>query len=731
MFAKLGARVNVQQSFAPAVHYLKRPVRLFRTYDRVNLRPDIIAGLTVAVILLPQSIAFTLVAELPPQMGLYAAILGAIVGALWGSSNQMHTGPANAISLLIASSLTAVVAPGTPQFAIAAGLMAVMVGVFQLGMGLVRLGMLVNFVSHSVIVGFASGAGVLIAIKQFQPLLGLPSAGSGTIATVVNVVGNFSALHGPTAAIGTGTMLLIVILRRLKVRLPIPLLVMVIASLAVYLLGLDEQNVAVIGQLPAKLPPLADLPFFNLELISRLSAGALAVGAIGLVETAAITRSVATQTGQRLDSNQEFVGQGMANIFMGLFSGYSGAGSFSRTAVNFKAGAQTPMAAIFSGIFMVIAMFTLAPLAAYLPISALSGVLIVTGYGMIDQKEIARIWRSHAGDAAIMVSTLVGTLFLDIEFAVLLGIILSLALYIVRTSAPRIQAVLPDEKFNHFVYRPDKEPCPQMAIIEIYGDLYFGAVNYVEEFITTYADAHSEQRFLLLRLDHVNTCDFSGIHMLEGLVRTYRERGGDVYLVGTNYRVQQMIFSSDFDAFLGVGHLLDEDEAIGYLFNQHLDPAVCIYECPLRAFRECQNLPKRIDLADIPLIVETETDHIMMVEAMQLWSWLHPASKNGSAGDENGLTAVAAPMPYVVDVREPREYSQGHIAEAELVPLPEILSDKVKLPPDKQIVLVCRSGRRSRRAAAALQRIGCMNVQILQGGMLAWSAAGLLEAMDF
>jgi SulP family sulfate permease len=709
----------VQQSIAPAVHYLQRPIQFFRTYDRANLRPDLIAGLTVAVILLPQSIAFTLVAELPPQMGLYAAIIGAVIGALWGSSDQMHTGPANAISLLIASSLTAVVAPGTPLYAIAAGMMAVMVGIFQLGMGLVRLGMLVNFVSHSVIVGFASGAGMLIALKQLQPLLGLESAGSGTIATLSNVMGEFANSHGPTAALGVGTMLLILILHRINPRLPIPLVVMILASLFVYLLRLDEQNVAVIGQLPATLPPLADLPLFNLELISKLSAGALAVGAIGLVETTAITRSVAAQTGQRLDSNQEFVGQGMANVLMGLFSGYAGAGSFSRTAVNYKAGARTPMASIFSGVFMLIAMFTLAPLAAYLPISALSGVLIITAYGMIDRAEISRIWRSHPGDAAIMVITLVGTLFLAIEFAVLMGIIFSLALFIWRTSTPRIQAVLPDEKFSHFVYRPDKDPCPQLAIIEVYGDLYFGAVNYVEEFITNYAEAHPDQRYLLLRLDHVNTCDFSGIHMLESLVRSYREQGGDVFMVGTNKRVQQMMLSSQFEEFLGAVHILDEDEAIGKIFHQELDPAVCIYECPTRAFRECQNLPKRIDLADIPLTSEIEADHILTVDARQLWQWLHPGP------DGNGS------RPYVVDVREPREYKQGHIAEAMLVPLPKILAAEVKLPADKQIVLVCRSGRRSRRAASALQHIGCMNVQILQGGMLAWSSEGLLEAVEF
>ncbi len=719
MFAELGARVNVQQSIAPAVDYLQKPIHLFRTYKRANLRPDIVAGLTVAVILLPQAIAFALIAELPPQMGLYAAIMGAIVGGLWGSSNQIHTGPTNAISLLVFSSLSAVVAVGTQSFAVAAGVLAVMVGVFQLSMGLLRLGMLVNFVSHSVIVGFATGAGVLIAIKQVSPLLGLSFPSHNVAETISGLITYLPDAHSETAVIGLGTMLFILSLRQINKRLPAALITMVLASLVVFLLGLDEAGVTVIGQLPSGLPPLSRLPLFDLELISRLSTGALAVAAIGLVETTAIARSVSAQTGQRLDSNQEFVGQGMANIFMGLFSGYPGAGSFSRTAVNFKAGARTPMAGIISGIFMIIAMFTLAPLAAYLPIASLAGVLIITAYGMIDREEIARIWHSHPGDAAIMVTTLVGTLFLEIEFAVLLGIILSLGFFIWRTSTPRIQAVLPDDNFSHFIYRPDKEPCPQLAIIEVYGDLYFGAVNNVEEFITNYADAHPEQRFLLLRLDHVNTCDFSGIHMLESVVRSYREQGGDVFMVGTNRRVQQMMLSSQFALFLGEDHILGEDEAIGKIFHQELDPAVCIYECPVRAFRECQNLPKRIDLVDIPLTSETETDHILTIDARELWQRLHYAS--GMNGRK----------PYVVDVREPREYRQGHIAEAELVPLPKILAAEVKLPADRQIVLVCRSGRRSRRAAAALQHIGCMNVQILQGGMLAWGSEGLLEAVEF
>ena len=263
MIAKLGTHINIQQSVRPAVQYLQKPIHLFRTYDRDNFRPDLIAGLTVAVILLPQAIAFALIAELPPQMGVYAAIMGAVVGGLWGSSNQIHTGPTNAISLLVFSSLSAVVAVGTPQFAVAAGLLAVMVGVFQLGMGLLRLGMLVNFVSHSVIVGFASGAGVLIAIKQVTPLLGLSIESHNVTETLTGIVANLPATYVETAVIGLGTMFIIILLRNINPRLPTALISMVIASLVVFLFHLDQSGVVVIGQMPSGLPPLARLPMIN------------------------------------------------------------------------------------------------------------------------------------------------------------------------------------------------------------------------------------------------------------------------------------------------------------------------------------------------------------------------------------------------------------------------------------------------------------------------------------
>jgi len=695
--------------------YFSQPVRLFRSYDQVNLRPDLMAGLTVAVILLPQALAFALVAELPPQMGLYTAIVGAVVGALWGSSNQIHTGPTNAISLLVLSVLLTVATPGTPEFIIAAGMIALMVGIFQLVMGLARLGVLVNFVSHSVVVGFTAGAGVLIAVNQLRHLLGQQFASHGLVDTIREVFINLPDLNWPTAVLGISTMALIVLLRKVNPRLPGPLIGMIVASAAVFLLGLDELGVPTIGQIPSNLPPLAELPLLDLNFISRLSTGALAVGAIGLVETTAIARSISTQTGQRLDSNQEFVGQGLANIAVGAFSGYPCAGSFSRSAVNFKAGARTPVSAVFSSGFVLIAMFAVGSLAAYLPRTALAGVLIITAYGMVDRAEIARIWQGTRGDALIMLATFLGTLFLHIEFAVLLGILLSFAHYIMKTSVPQVFPVLPNVTYKHFSQQqPGDDPCPQLGIIKISGDLYFGAVNHVEEAINQHLLDNPDQRFLLLRMQGVNHCDFSGIHMLEAVRRLCQERGGDLFFMKVQRPVEAFMKSTAFYEKSGPDHFLVEDEAISHLFHKVLDPAICIYECPARVFEECQNLPKRTYSVDVPLCADISPDQISAISPTELWAKL----RNGEA------------PPKVIDVREPREFMQGHVPQAELIPLSSVLSDTPGLAADDDIILVCRSGRRSIRAAYVLQQKGFENVRILQGGILAWEAATLLEATE-
>jgi len=694
-------------------NYFLQPVELVRSYQRASLRFDLIAGLTVAVILLPQAIAYAMIAELPPQTGLYAAIVAAIVGALWGSSNHLHTGPTNATSLLVLTTLITIADPGSLEYIMLAGLAAIMVGLIRVVMGLAQLGVLVNFVSHSVIVGFSAGAGVLIAVQQVRHLLGLSFTAHSLGETVSGIATHLADLHLITTVLALGTILLILVLRFVNPKLPGTLIAMAISALGVGLLGLDDRGVAVIGQFPRSLPPLSDLSLLNLQSIIQLAPGAVAITAIGLVEAMSIARSISSQSGQRLDSNQEFIGQGLANIAAGLLSGYPVSGSLTRTAVNFDAGARTRLASVFSGVFVLIGMLALAPFAAYVPRAALSGVLILTAYSMIDRTEIVRILRGARADGIIMIVTFLATLLLHLEFAVLIGILLSFAVYIMRTSVPRVTSVLPDRSFRHFDPQGEKAPCPQLGLLEISGDLYFGAVSHVEKTVRKHLARYPSQRFLLLRMHSVTHCDFSGIHSLETILYMVRDRGGDLFLVRVRQPVLDLMKSTGFWSSLGQDHFLDEDQAISHLFYKVLDPAVCIYECETRAFKECQNLPKQTYPLGLPIYTDIPAGLVTGISPQELWDQLHTADP-----------------PLVIDVREPREFERGHIPRARLSPLPKLLGKVIELDREQWTILVCRSGRRSARAFSSLQNQGFENLAVLEGGMIAWEAAKLLEAYE-
>jgi SulP family sulfate permease len=362
--------------------------------------------------------------------------------------------------------------------------------------------------------------------------------------------------------------------------------------------------------------------------------------------------------------------------------------------------------------FVLIASLLLAPVVSHLPRAVVAAELVLAAYGMIDQRRMARIWRGARGDAAIMIVTFLATLLLPLQFAVLIGILMSLGYYIMQTSTPQVQTVLPDRQYRHWLHQPERAGCPQLAVVDLLGDLYFGAVGHVEEELRHLMAENPQQRFLLLRMHSVQRCDISGINALESILRTYRARGGDLFMVRVREPVLQLMKTTGFYEQLGADRFLAEDAAIGYLFHKVLDPAVCIYECEVRAFRECINLPKRSIDQVIPL-QPTTTGNWPQLAARELWRQIH-----------------AARPPLVIDVREPREFRQGHIPGAQLIPLGNLFSSPPDLPRDQPIVLACRSGRRSARAADLLKSQGYSNLRILEGGMLAWQSANLLEAVE-
>lgn len=697
---------------APAL--LTQPFRLLRGYGPAGLRADLVAGTTVGLVLLPQALAFSLLAGLPPVMGLYSAIVAAIVGALWGSSHHLHSGPTNTAAILTLSVLLPIAPPGSPAFIAAAGLIAVLAGLIRVIMGLARLGLLVNFVSDSVAVGFTAGAGLLIMSNQLGPLLRLelpPTA--GLIETLREVALRLGEVHLPSLILGAAAAALIFFFPRLSRKVPAVLVGVSICGLAAYFLGLEGQGVKVLGALPQSLPPLASLPLLDLALIGQLANGALALAIIGLVEAVAISRAVASHSRQRLDSNQEFIGQGLANIAAGFFSGYPCSGSFNRSALSFQAGARSSMGNVFSGLFVLAAIFLLGPLMAHLARPVLAGALAVTAYSMVDRQRMAQIWRGSKGEAAIMAVTLLATLLLPLQFAVLIGVLMSLGYYLLRTSAPQVVSVLPEAEYRHWSHQPSKPNCPQLGVIDLLGDLYFGAANHVEESLYDELACNPRWRFLLLRMHAVQHADLSGIRALETVHRQLRERGGDMYLVRVRDEVLSRMRATGFYDQVGASNFLDEDGAIEHIFYHVLDPAICIYECEVRAFRECQNLPKRSLNLPLSLNLASAGQPVPSIRPQVLWASLRTPEP-----------------PLVIDVREPREFKQGHIPGALLLPLSEIIEGNGLPPDNRPIVLACRSGRRSTRAAALLAQRGYSDLTVLEGGMLAWQAGNLLEAID-
>lgn len=695
--------------------FLLHPVGVLRNYTLANLRPDMVAGLTVAVVLLPQAIAYAMIAELPPEVGLYAAIVGAIVGALWGSSLHLHTGPTNASSLLVLASLVTVAQPGTPEFIAAAGYLAVFVGIIKLVMGLARMGVLVNFVADSVVVGFTAGAGILISLNQLKHFLRIELPASPEIFhTVKALVSNLHQFHHPTFFLGLGTVILVGLLKKFFSRLPAALIGMIVASLVVWGMKLDTLGVQVLGAIPRSLPPLTSLPLLSPVLFWKLAAGALAVSAIGLVEAMSSARNIAAKSGQHLASNQEFVGQGMASIAAGFFSGFPVSGSFTRSAINYEAGGRSPLANVFSGVFVLAAMMVFAPLAVYLPRTALAAVLLVTAYSMVDRREIVKILHTSRGDSSVMISTMLATVLLPLEFAVLAGMLVSFARYLIKSSTPTVGSVVPDSTFRNFEFADHRPVCPQLGSIQVEGSLYFGAVHHVEEMIHQNQEAHPRQKFLLLRLHMVDHCDVSGIHMLAGVVAGYRRRGGDVFLDGVRPKVIDMINLYGFDEVLGSGNILNDEDTVSHLFHKVLHPGFCVYECRERVFAECQALPKDDHTANLP-----EDPDISEHEIEQITPTALKLIKD-DPDDEL----------FLVDVRELSEYRKWHIPGTVNFPLRNLVDDVPVMTTDQSVVLVSRVGRRSALAAVILQDYGQQRVFNLKGGMLAWEAAGFPLAVE-
>jgi len=395
---------------------------------RANLRLDLMAGLTGALIVLPQGIAYAAIAGMPPAYGLYAAIGPAIIGALFGSSWHLVSGPTAPISIVVLSALAPLAAPGSAQFVQLAITLGFLVGAIQLLLGLLHLGRLTDYISHGVVVGFTSGSALLIAASQIRQFFGLTMPASAMFfVTLSDAFANAASWSMPITVTGAVTLLVAILSKRFFPKMPHLVVGMAAGGIVAALFNtkLGANVVPTVGALPSAIPPLSH-PVFDLGAWAQLSQAAFSITLLALTQAIASARAVALRSGQELNGNQEFIGQGLANLVGSFFSGYPSSGSFTRTGANFEAGAQTPLAAVFAGLLLMALLFLIAPLLAHLPVAAMAGVLFIIAWGLVDVRAIKGLWHEGGLERVVFVVTFVATLVLKLEYAVLIGIAIAL-----------------------------------------------------------------------------------------------------------------------------------------------------------------------------------------------------------------------------------------------------------------------------------------------------------------
>ncbi len=567
-------------------------LRWWPLVNRQTLRADLIAGLTGAVVVLPQGVAFALIAGMPPVYGLYTAMVPPIIAGLFGSSRHLISGPTTAISIVVFATISKYVEPGSPQFISMALTLTFLAGVYQLALGLARLGTLVNFISHSVVVGFTAGAAILIASSQLKHFFGIQiDSGSSFLHTWQDIFSKIDDTNLFVLVVSAFTLVLLIILMWWRPKWPGMLIAMIVSSVLALVIGAEQHHIKVVGELPQHLPPLS-LPDLSLKSIKTLGSGALAIAMLGLVEAVSIARSVAAKSGQRIDGNQEFVGQGLANIFGSFFSSYASSGSFTRSGLNYAAGAVTPMAAIFAAVALAIVVLAVAPLAAHLPIAAMSAVLLVVAYRLIDMHHIKTILTSSKREASVLITTFLATLFVELEFAIYVGVMLSLVIYLMRTSQPKVVSVAPDTRYGDRRMSEDSllARCPQLQIIRIDGSVHFGAVDHVAEVLHGLAERYPRQTHLLIIGNGINFIDIAGAELLAQEAKRRRAIGGGLYLVKVKEDVCNILRRGGFAKIIGDENIFQsKSEAVAAIFAR-LDREVCQH-CDKRIFKECASIP--------------------------------------------------------------------------------------------------------------------------------------------
>lgn len=578
---------------SPALRRLLPFLSWWPLVTRATLKDDLLAGLTGAMIVLPQGVAFATIAGLPPQYGLYAAMVPAIVAALFGSSWHLVSGPTTAISIALYAAIHHLAEPGTPQYVGLVLTLTLQVGIFQLALGLARMGAVVNFISHTVVIGFTTGAAVLIAASQIRSFFGIDIPRGVPFYEILHQFAvQLDRINPWVAGVGIATLLAGVLTKRYWKKFPYMIAAMLVGSLVAYglnsMIGQGDTGIKTVGALPAGLPPFS-WPDFSFAALKKTFGPALVITMLALTEAVSIARAIAVRSEQRIDGNQEFIGQGLSNIVGAFFSGYASSGSFNRSGVNYEAGARTPLATVFASIFLVLILLLVAPLAAYLPNAAMAGILFLVAWGLIDFHHIASIWKTSKSESAILWVTIIGTL-MNLEAGITAGVLLSLLLYLNRTSKPSIEPLVPvvDVSGYHLVDARGKAECPQLRIVRINGSAYFGAVDHIQNTLQQIDADNPRQKSVLVVSLGMNFIDVAGAEMFAQEARRRRRMGGGLYFYRMKDAAYQLLRSGQYDHEIGEGAFFPVKTNPTDALYWTLDPDVC-RNCKARIFANCNS----------------------------------------------------------------------------------------------------------------------------------------------
>ncbi len=556
-----------------------------RTYNGTVLTNDLVAALIVTIMLIPQSLAYAMLAGLPPEIGLYASILPIIAYALFGTSRTLAVGPVAVISLMTLTAASNIAPPGSPQFIAAALILALLSGLMLIAMGVLRLGFLANLLSHPVVSGFITASGIIIATSQLKSLLGVPAKGEALPELVSTLAENIGATNVPTLVIGVSATAFLFWVRKglkpLLVRLGLkarladlvakagPIVAVAASTIAVIAFDLEAQGVKVVGAIPQSLPPFT-VPLFDAQLWQRLAVPALLLSIIGFVESVSVAQTLAAKKRQRVVPNQELIGLGAANVAASFTGGYPVTGGFARSVVNFDAGAETPAAGAFTAIGILIAALFLTPLLASLPIATLAATIIVAVLSLVDFKTPQAVWNYSKPDFAAMFATIAVTLLVGVEPGVIAGVALSLALFLWRSSRPHAAIVGRVPETEHFrnVLRHKVFTDPRILTIRIDESLTYLNARWLEEFVLEEVAAQPSLKHLILMCSAVNAIDASALESIEAINHRLSDGGIMLHLSEVKGPVMDALERSHF-----------LDELTGRVFlsqNAAFDAAIAI-----------------------------------------------------------------------------------------------------------------------------------------------------------